>query len=45
MLALDDFKNRHYLDPEALYDYVTGRIVDHDMYYILLDEIQMVPQF
>jgi predicted AAA+ superfamily ATPase len=45
MLALDDFKNRHYLDPEALYDYVTGRIVDQDMYYILLDEIQMVPQF
>jgi predicted AAA+ superfamily ATPase len=45
MLALDDFKNRHYLDPEALYDYVTGRIVDQGMYYILLDEIQMVPQF
>jgi hypothetical protein len=45
MLALDDFKNRRYLDPEALYDYVTGRIVDDDMYYILLDEIQMVPQF
>lgn len=44
-LALDDFKNRKYLDPEALYDYVTSRIVDGRRYYILLDEIQLVKEF
>ncbi len=44
-LALDDFKNRKYLDPEALYEYVTSRIVDNRVYYILLDEIQLVKDF
>ncbi len=44
-LALDDFKNRKYLDPETLYEYVTGRIVDDAPYYILLDEIQLVKDF
>lgn len=44
-LALDDFKNRQYLDPEALYNYVTGRISDKGQYYILLDEIQLVKDF
>lgn len=45
MLALDDFKNRRYLNPEALYEYVTGRIVDDNPYYVLLDEIQLVDGF
>lgn len=45
MLALDDFKNRRFLDPETLYEYVTGRIVDDRPYYILLDEIQLVNEF
>jgi hypothetical protein len=44
-LALDDFKNRAYLDAEALYDYVVSRIVDDRQYYILLDEIQLVSGF
>ena len=44
-LALDDFKNRHFLNPEALYDYVTGKIVDDRQYYVFLDEIQMVEGF
>lgn len=44
-LALDDFKNRKYLNPEALYEYVTERIADSRPYYILLDEIQLVPDF
>lgn len=44
-LALDDFKNRRYLNPEALYDYVTERIVNDRQYYILLDEIQLVEGF
>ncbi len=44
-LALDDFKNRQYLNSEALYDYVSERIVDDKPYYILLDEIQLVDNF
>lgn len=44
-LALDDFANRQYLEPEALYDYVTSRIVNDKTYYVLLDEIQMVKDF
>ncbi len=44
-LALDDFKNRKYLEPEMLYEYVTAKIVDDRCYYILLDEIQLVKDF
>lgn len=44
-IALDDFKNRKYLNPEALYDYVVSKIIDDKPYYILLDEIQLVNGF
>ena len=44
-LALDDFSNRKYLDPEELYNYVKSRISDDGKYYILLDEIQLVEDF
>lgn len=44
-LALDDFKNRQYRQAEALYDYVTKRIVDSERYYVLLDEIQKAEDF
>lgn len=44
-LSLDDFSNRKYLDPEILYQFITERITDDKQYYILLDEIQLVPQF
>lgn len=44
-LALDDFANRRYASPEALYDYVRTAIRDDGQYYVLLDEIQLVPQF
>ena len=44
-LALDDFDNRRYLEPEALYHYVTERATDRQTYYVLLDEIQMVSGF
>ena len=43
--ALDDYQNREYLRPDNLNQYVRARIVDNDMYYILLDEIQLVPNF
>ncbi|MCQ2323558.1 MAG: ATP-binding protein [Paludibacteraceae bacterium] len=44
-LALDDFKNRQYRQADALYDYVTKRIVDSERYYVLLDEIQKAEDF
>ena len=44
-LALDDFINQQYLQPEALYRYVTERIKDSEMHYVLLDEIQLVEGF
>ena len=44
-IALDDYGNRHLLEPEALYGYVKDCIVDSDDYYVLLDEIQLVSGF
>lgn len=44
-LALDDFKNRKYLDPEALYNYVSDKVSGDKPHYILLDEIQLVDGF
>lgn len=42
---LEDFKNKTMRNPENLYAYVESRITDEDMYYILLDEIQMLSEF
>lgn len=44
-LALDDFGNRKLQNPDELYNYVKSRILDKEDYYILLDEIQLVPEF
>ena len=44
-LALDDRKNKKYRDPDVLCEYVESCIKDKDMYYILLDEVQMVLEF
>lgn len=44
-IDLEDFKNKAMRDPENLYAYVESRIIDQDMYYILLDEIQMLGEF
>ncbi len=44
-LALDDYSNKRFLNPDELYNYVRGRITDSSPYIILLDEIQQVPEF
>ena len=44
-IALDDYGNRALQNPDELYNYVKGRVIDEDNYYILLDEIQMVNDF
>lgn len=42
---LEDRRNKHLREPDRLLDYIDGHITDNDMYYILLDEIQLVPEF
>lgn len=44
-IELDDRRNREYRNPDALYETIEKRIVDADTYYILLDEVQLVPEF
>ncbi|MBE6812445.1 MAG: ATP-binding protein [Ruminococcaceae bacterium] len=44
-IALDDRRNKKFRDPDYLCDYVHDFVKDEDMYYILLDEVQMVPEF
>ncbi len=44
-IALDDRLNKKYRDPDFLCEYVHNFIKDNDMYYILLDEVQLVPEF
>lgn len=44
-IALDDRMNKKYRDPDALCSYVHDQIKDEKMYYVLLDEVQMVDEF
>ena len=44
-LSLDEKKNKKYLDPDLLDDYIRNLIKDDNKYYILLDEIQEVKDF
>lgn len=44
-VALDDYGNKHLLDPDELYRHVKNSITDDGDYYILLDEIQLVKDF
>jgi hypothetical protein len=42
---LEDRRNSQLRDPDNLLKYIDSRIVDENMYYILLDEIQLVKEF
>ncbi len=44
-IAFDDRANKKYRDPDYLCEYVHNSILDDDMYYILLDEVQMLQEF
>ena len=44
-IALDDRVNKKYRDPDVLCEYVHGAVKDERMHYVLLDEVQMVPEF
>ncbi|MDD4516431.1 ATP-binding protein [Massilibacteroides sp.] len=42
---LEDRRNKSLRDPDALLEYIDGRMTDDEMYYILLDEVQHVKEF
>ena len=44
-LAFDSFENKKYRDPEVLYPFIKEQISDDKMYYILLDEVQLLDEF
>lgn len=44
-IAFDSFENKQYRNPEILYPFIKSRIADDKMYYILLDEVQLLDEF
>lgn len=44
-IALDDRANMEFRDPDRLYQYIRQSVKDGSMYYVLLDEVQLVPEF
>ena len=44
-IAFDSFKNKKYRDPHVLYPFIEHQIKDDGMYYILLDEVQLLSDF
>ncbi len=44
-IALDDRANKKFRDPDFLCDYIHHQVSDNRQYYILLDEVQFVPEF
>ena len=44
-MAMDDIEYKAFRNPEKLYYYIKERILDNGMYYILLDEVQLVENF
>lgn len=44
-LDLDLIENSEYKDPMKLFNFVIDKIKDNDMYYVLLDEVQLVENF
>ena len=44
-LDLEERKNKKYLNPDFLDEYIRSLIADEKMYYVILDEIQLVDDF
>ena len=44
-IALDDEKNEDLLDTQLLRSYIEEKMIDSSMYYLFLDEIQLVGRF
>lgn len=44
-IAFDAFENKKYRDPDVLYPYLKEQMKDDAMYYVLLDEVQLLREF
>ena len=44
-IAFDTYENKKYRDPDIVYPYIKEQIKDEEMYYVLLDEIQLLADF
>lgn len=44
-IELDRRENREYRDPDKMLDYIKTAVTDREMYYILLDEVQLLDEF
>ena len=42
---LENRRNKKLRNPDALLEYIDAQLIDQDMYYILLDEVQLVDEF
>lgn len=44
-IAFDSFENKIFQDPHVLYPYLKEQISDNGMYYVILDEVQLLGEF
>ena len=44
-MAFDLYENIEYRNPDVFFPYVKGQIKDKEMYYVLLDEVQLLKEF
>lgn len=44
-IAFDSFENKPFRNPDVLYPYIKEKITDEKMYYILMDEVQLLGEF
>lgn len=44
-MAFDLYENQEYKDPKIFYPYLKAQIKDKEMYYVLLDEVQLLGDF
>lgn len=44
-IDLDARENREFLNPDVLNEYIKNKITDNNIYYIILDEVQLVHDF
>ena len=44
-MELDSIEHKKYRNPQELYSYIMNKVVDDDMYYIIIDEVQKCEDF
>ena len=45
IINLEDRRNKQLRDPDALLAFIDSKLTDDKMHYIMIDEIQLVPEF